>query len=119
MDELLAIDKIWFLQALSWLDVALWTWLTILFVPALVRANGNSIVIKSLLTVCLVLHVQAVFFLLVALGVDRISNDLVSAGPVYTTRAAGVVTALTMYRLWRNVADHRHVHSSGDEEALT
>lgn len=115
MDELLALDKIWALQALSWADVALWTWLMVLFVPTLVRANGRSAIVKALLLTCLVLHVQAVFFLLVALSVDRVSSALVEAGPVYVTRGAGIVAALIMYRLWLTVGDHRHVHQDGEE----
>lgn len=117
MEELLSVDKVWVIQAISWANVVLWTWLTLLFVPSLVRANGNSAIIKALLTTCLVLHVQAVFFLLVALGVDRVSNELVTACPIYVTRGAGIAAALIMYRLWLAVGDHRHLHHDGEEVA--
>lgn len=115
MDEILALDKIWLLQVISWADVVLWTCLVVLLVPTLVRANGSSAIVKALLLICLVLHAQAVFFLLVSLGVDRISHALTDAGPPYITRATGIVAALIMFRLRLAIGDHRHIHNEGEE----
>lgn len=117
MDEILSVDKVWLAQALSWAAVALWSVLILMLVPTLVRANGTSVIIRALLAICVVLHIQAVFFLLVSLSINRVSHALVAAGPIYLTRSCSIAAAIILYRLRSAIGARRHVHLPGEENA--
>lgn len=108
MDELTAFDKIWLFQAASWVNFTVWLVLSLLCVPKLARANGESVLVSTILYIAVAMVILSGLFLYVSLNTERIAAD---TGPeliaLFGTRVVAMAIAGLMFYMLYVVSRHR------------
>ena len=126
MDEFTAFDKVWYLQALSWVNLAAWFALAIAFVPKLARANGQSVLITTMLYIAIAQVIMSLAFLSSALEADVILADTAPRlMAVFAPRVICLTVCLMCTRMLYVVSRHRvkvlivdHNIPSPEEESI-